>query len=173
MRKTLLSFILIFMCLALMPQSPERYQWFSAGVGSYGFHNSAGFGLGASYDLKKVHHFKIRLITVGEFTLMSSKDPDAYTEAGILYSHVFGKKWFRVTASGGLGFLAGRKIRQDYNMTSWDSVKEEVFAPAMPLELGMDFVSRRAGIGMAGFANINSKASIRGLIFRVSFGKMR
>ena len=108
-----------------------------------------------------------------EFNLMSGNDPDAFTDAGVLYSHVFGEGWFRVTAAGGLGFLQGRKTLRDNKIFPYNYTTEKIFTPAIPLELGIDLSGRRVGFGIAGFANFNFNTSITGIIFRVIFGKIR
>lgn len=173
MRKFVLSLILIITCAELLSQNQGKYHWLSIGPVIYSAHASSGFGLGFGYEIKETHHFKFRLAYMEEFILWSDHDNDRFTDAGILYCHVFGKDWFRVTAGGGLGFLAGRKFLINENSLTSPYREEKIFTPAIPFELGMDFSTKSAGVGFLIFANINNNKSISGVMFRLIFGKIR
>jgi len=106
---------------------------------------------------------------------IASLDEDNYenlTELGLLYGKSFGKV-LQFKVSGGIGILTGSK-QAGYNPKGTPIYgKESVLTPGIPLEIGIRLApSKYFGVGVTGFANLNSKASLYGGILTIELGKL-
>lgn len=160
------------------------YFWVSLGKGFFGSKNSPGSILYGSADLSLNRHIesldgikhvnnsvKFRFIRYYELVEEAGHN-DRLNEFDILYGKTFGNV-IQLNVSGGLGILLG----YDYvDVSNWPPpVYQNVMYRNLniPIEIGASIVSRFLGFGVAGYASINFKKPIYGIVGKIELGKIR
>ena len=150
------------------------------GIGGYfsNYSNGLALNIGANY-LKNKNYWKLRLIwdyDINNFNIWGIKPKEQYYDIGILYGKLFNKKTYRAYISAGLGVLAGVKrgefLYSSGLMGSSQYEAEHIFAPAIPLEIGLSSIPKKniGGIGITGFVNLNIENILVGFIIKLEFG---
>lgn len=112
---------------------------------------------------------------INHFDLVKEDNYGRLYDFGLLYGKSFGKV-IRVTISGGAGMLGGKKTVTIFNgATGQPEHKDEGFlTPNFPVELGVSLVPiEYIGLGISGFASINSENSVFGCNLKLQFGRIR
>jgi hypothetical protein len=116
------------------------------------------------WEIRFINHFE----TIHESKILHHYD------FGLLYGKSFGKL-FQLSISGGFGIQGITQEVAIYSQNAapkWEYIN--YLKPGIPIELGVSFVPLKwLGFGVAGFANLNKKRSLNGIILKIDFGKRR
>jgi hypothetical protein len=175
MKNLVIAPLLLFYCCLAYSQD-EKTTWFTAGAGGYYSDENHTNGLSIDFDFnirKNVTLYTFRYIYNLEFVLFT--DPYEYLhDIGFLYGRVFRNEYLLASASAGLGFVVGivRTGQQMQNPNSGPGFhmtryyhSKMINNFAVPIELhAAYFASKRIGIGVKAFGNINPDNPVLGVL---------
>jgi len=155
-------------------ESEDAFYWINLGIGgsSYGF--SAGGN--ASFQIKN---------TVGSFRIICNeelsffKTPNKLWDIGFMYGLISKKERSLASISAGIGIISsserGRELSCDGNgwFSSCEYQMSNNITIGIPIEAQLFLTGKYIGIGISGFANINSESSYAGALLCLQFGELR
>jgi hypothetical protein len=173
----LVCFIVIFLNRGYVQEndkSENEFYWINLGLGgsSYGF----SVGGNASFQIKNTVG-SFRIICNEEFSFF--KTPNKLWDIGFMYGFISKKKWSLASISAGIGIInssvRGRQLSCDGNgwFSSCEYAMSNHLAIGIPIETQLFLTGKHIGIGISGFANINSESSYFGALLFLQLGKLR
>jgi len=186
----ILLFLLGFSSIYCQTSSRSDDFWISCGPGGF-FANNIGteaalsfycsanwlrnkFGETANGPKHWNNKWEIRLIN--HLELIQREGVLHHYDFDLLYGKSYGKV-IQVNISGGIGVLRGEKevvVIDPQSLVPPTFKREKYLTPNIPLEVEFSLIpTKYFGIGIAGFANLNTKRSINGIILKLELGKRR
>ena len=180
-----LTIFLLLTFSSVFCQTPgtDHIFYISGGAGIYGSGEYTGISFYSSLNWSRSTFIDTKILKPNRNTILefrftkntASIDEDNYenlTELGLLYGKSFGKV-LQLKVAGGIGMLSGR-MQAGYNPRGNPIYgMESVLTPGIPLEIGVRLATAKYfGVGISGFANLNSKASLYGAILTIDLGKL-
>ena len=148
--------------------------WFDLGIGG----SNRGVTSQVSFSVQKgIHLITIRHIYNTEFNIFGPSPSETVWDISMLYGRSWKSKSAMVSISGGLGLVGGVR-RGDYICSDgWFSSKYQkcpFSTIGLPLDVQLIWMPFRfLGLGIQGFANLNSEKSFHGLVANLQIGRLR
>lgn len=149
----------------------EYHYWFGLGMGG----GSTGFSIGCVSSLQAGKHvFSVRCSYNEESDMASFARKDTDWDVALLYGRAARQTHTLLSLSIGLSAAGGtHKIPWYIDVSPSD---RDRFGPklGLPVEAQALYIPASfIGLGIYGFANINSESSFAGILFTLYFGKLR
>jgi len=162
----------------------DREFWINAGAGGCSVGISSG--LSCSYLQAGKHLMSARFVYSKQFDILWGDEPEEKAlEIGVLYGRAFQGRFGLASLSAGLGVVTGvrhgaflRHVGSGgwiFSSSSYDIYEERTLRTiGIPVDAQLLLVPHPfLGIGLHGFANLNSERSYYGVLLCLSFGKER
>lgn len=150
--------------------APQPGIWANFGLGADLEGEYIGLGASVSREIARGRMISGRAIYLEEFQLCifgpCTTDPDHRIDLGVLYGLVERSNRWIVSAGAGLGVVSGTRIVEYVNRAQ----EKTYISPSIPLEANMSLrLFSSVGIGAYGFASLNRKQSLTGLLLVLQF----
>jgi len=145
--------------------APKMDNWLNAG---FGFSNS-GLSSGLSYSFASENHlYTIRGVHNEEFTISKTATSNSVWDIGLLYGLQHKNPQDLISISVGIALVGGVK-RVDQTLVT--DTGEKFLTVGLPIETQMFWRLHKVfGIGLYGFANLNSQKSFAGGMLSLQIG---
>lgn len=168
---TCITLISVSWCFGQSNNKTENdYAWVNLGIGFSAVTGSLGgsVGINCSY-LKKHSIVSLRFVHSTELDLWgwgnAPTDADSNGELGLLYGFGVKRTFGFASMSTGISYV-GLKIYENGKEIRHASV-------GLPIEIQLFLTANKIGVGIYGFANINSKSSFAGALICIQLGRLR
>ena len=154
---------------AQVPEQRSEALWVNAGVGRASV--GPALGLGLSYRSGS-HIASARLLGGGPFDLFGPGYGTDVAEISFMYGRAGGGALGGRSISAGVGLVSGEHRREGGRF----SPQVEEFGPTVGIPIEAQFIFspiRFLGVGVTGFANLNTEASFAGALLSLHLGKLR
>ena len=162
--------LLVLICQQSHAQEAGR-SWLSAGVfflgGEKPFFSSYAEAADISFHYQlNANLFSIRALWTGNLCFTCDETTE-FWDISVLYGRSTISEYFHASIAGGLGIIGGHRVddfgqRKDVATTVGAALQAQLFL----------HISRTFGIGIYGFANINSETQLYGATLNLHFGKL-
>jgi len=154
--------------------SSAQFFWVNGGLGASSFGVSPGVSV--SYQSRK-SLVSVRYVYNEEFQILGPSPSETVWDVGVLYGRSAKVSYGLASISGGIGVVGGVRRGKYLGSSGWFSSNYEkltFLTVGIPVESQLFWTPLSFfGIGIYGFANLNTEKSFIGGLFCIQIGKLR